>query len=152
MESYEDSGLTGAQRPGFQRMMADTQEDSMVMVVDNREMGNEVKPRRAVGYTRGSSELGGDRSLEAQREVIRERCASEGWELVEIYAEAGLVAWQEGAPLRPEFLRLMADARVGSFDTVVVSSHDRLTRSVQAALQTAEAFEELGIELVSLNQ
>ena len=87
-------------------MMADTQEDTQEdsMVVDNREMGNEVKPRRAVGYTRRiTSELGGDRYLEAQREVIRERCASEGWDLVEIYAETGLVASQEGRPFAPSF-------------------------------------------------
>ena len=114
------------------------------MVVDDQAEDNVTRSKRVVEYVRGSGHVPFP-SLEAQREAISAKCEGEGWELVEPYEDSGLTGAQ-----RPGFQRLMADARGGSFDAVVVSSHDRLTRGVQTALGTAQALEDLGIELVSL--
>ena len=108
---------------------------------------------RAVGYVRVSSEQQTEGwSLEAQREAIRMRCESMGWELVAIYADEGVSAYRKKAHRRPEFLKMMVAARADLFDILVVRSFSRLARHTVFTLTTLDEFEELGIRFVSLEE
>ena len=51
---------------------------------------------------------------------------------------------------RPSLDKLMADAKRGKFDVVVVWRFDRFARSTRFLLEALEAFSALGIDFVSL--
>jgi site-specific DNA recombinase len=81
-------------------------------------------------YLRVSSEEQRDReTIEIQRKFLNEYCRLYGLEAVEVYADDGVSGT---VPLheRPEGRRLLADAREGKFDTVLVYKLDRLGRTL----------------------
>ncbi len=81
--------------------------------------------RRAAVYARYSTDLQSDTSIEDQLRVCRRMIDSHGWTLTETYSDAAL----SGASLlRPDYQRLMADARIGRFDVVVAEGLDRFSR------------------------
>ena len=53
---------------------------------------------------------------------------------------------------RPALDRLMADARRGRFDAVLVYRFDRFARSVTHLLRALEEFSSLGVDFVSLSE
>jgi site-specific DNA recombinase len=64
---------------------------------------------RAVGYRRVSMREQVDgHSLDAQAKNIRDYAAGQGWDLLEIYTDAGISAKKDS--FRPELARLMQDA------------------------------------------
>ena len=74
--------------------------------------------------------------MDDQEERCRAICESKGWSVVEVSdASAGSVH-------REEFQRLVADARAGKFDVIVVREVSRLSRVAQAR----HAIEELMVE------
>lgn len=64
---------------------------------------------KAVGYRRGSmrEQIDGH-SLDAQEKNIRDYAASQGWDQIEIYTDAGISAKKDSH--RPDLERLMRDA------------------------------------------
>ena len=68
-------------------------------------------------------------SMEDQEERCRAVCQSKGWEIVHIYDEGDASA---GTAQRGEFQRMLADAKTGQFDVIVVREVSRLSRVAQA--------------------
>ena len=78
-------------------------------------------------------------SIEDQEERCRAVCESKGWRIVRVYDEGDASG---GTAQRGEFQRMLADARDGHFDVIVVREVSRLSRVAQAR----RAIEELMIE------
>lgn len=82
---------------------------------------------KSVIYTRVSSKEQVDKySLPAQENILKERIAREGHELVGVYTDAGISG--ETIEARPDFSRLLIDAQQRKFEAVWVIDQDRLSR------------------------
>ena len=83
---------------------------------------------RAVVYARVSTEHEAQiNALENQLEWYKiEASRHSDWEITEVYVDQGITGTQ--AQKRPEFLRMMEDARKGKFDLII-------TREVKYSLQ-----------------
>jgi hypothetical protein len=73
---------------------------------------------------------------EVQEEPLRELVTQRGWELFRVYSDRASGA----AERRPGLDALMADARRGSFDVVVVWRFDRFARSVKQLVLDWKSF------------
>ena len=106
---------------------------------------------RVAGYVRVSTPGQVERwSLDGQREAIRMRCQQEGWQLVEVYSDEGLSAWQDKAEHRQAYQRMLADAQAGKFDVVVVHSIDRMARSLMTMMNTLKLLRDYDIAFLSI--
>ena len=68
-----------------------------------------------------------DQNPEVQEQPLRELIAQRGWQLEKVYSDRASGAQEH----RPGLSSLMADARRGGFDVVVVWRFDRFARSVK---------------------
>jgi DNA invertase Pin-like site-specific DNA recombinase len=108
---------------------------------------------RAAIYTRVSKATksehgdatGQDQNPAVQEQPLRDLVQQRGWELYAIYTDRASGA-KEG---RPGLDDLMADARRGAFNVVVVWRFDRFARSVKQLVLALEEFRTLGIDFVS---
>ena len=105
--------------------------------------------RRAAIYARVSdkSQAEDDKtSLAEQIGDMEAYCAERGYTITARYQEVGR-GWSKQ---RPEFQRMLADARDGRFDTVVCWKSDRLSRGMYPAAALMEVVEaqRIGIEAV----
>src|SRR6516162_2279395 len=105
----------------------------------------ERKVFRCAIYTRKSTEHNLDlefNSLDAQREACEayiKSQAHEGWRLIPARYDDGAFT---GASLdRPALKKLLADARAGTIDIVLVYKVDRLTRSLADFAKVIELFD-----------
>ena len=100
-------------------------------------------------FTAGKSRQGDntsfDQNPEVQEQPLRELTAQRGWELHRVYSDRASGAKER----RPGLDALMADARRGAFDAVVVWRFDRFARSVKQLVLALEEFRSLGIDFVS---
>jgi DNA invertase Pin-like site-specific DNA recombinase len=108
-----------------------------------------IETRRVAIYARKSNIKGMEQSfnsVDAQIAICTEYAASNpGWTIVgsKDYSDGG----RSGATLdRPGFQRLMADAKAGKIDTVIVFKIDRVARSVLGFADIKRHFEPLGVE------
>lgn len=86
-----------------------------------------------------------DQDPAVQEGPLRQLVAQRGWELHSVYADR-----MSGAKeTRPGLNRMMADAKRGAFNVIVVWRFDRFARSVQQLVNALEEFRELGIDFVS---
>ena len=67
-------------------------------------------------------------SLPEQEKRLRAMCEYKGYEIYDVYRDAGISA--KTGNLRPEFERILQDIRDKKVNTIVVLKLDRLTRSV----------------------
>lgn len=112
-----------------------------------------TRGRRASLYVRVSSSnkskrgavLAFDQEPGVQEQPLRELVAQRGWKLYRIYSDRA----SGGKETRPGPNALMADARRGAFDVVVVWRFDRFARSVKQLVLALEEFRSLGIDFVS---
>jgi DNA invertase Pin-like site-specific DNA recombinase len=82
---------------------------------------------------------------QVQEAPLRELAERRGWTVYKIYCDR-----MSGAnPNRPEYRRLMEDARRRAFDVVMVWKLDRFARSVKELLTGLDEFNSLGIDFVS---
>ena len=94
-------------------------------------------PLRAAGYQRVSMKDQVDGfSLDAQEGNITRYVESHGWELVQIYVDAGISA-KKGSR-RPALERLMRDAQARKFDVVIVDKIDRFYRHLNGLLSSLD--------------
>ena len=108
-------------------------------------------PLRAVGYRRVSSqEQTEGHSLDAQTTHIQNFVQTQGWNLVQLYTDAGISA-KKGSH-RPAFEQLLRDARKGMFDVVVVDKIDRFYRHLGGLLTTLDQFNGMGVSLASVQE
>lgn len=83
--------------------------------------------KRAAIYLRVSTR---EQSTEMQRAALFEVAARAGWQVVEVYEDAG-ISGAKGRDQRPAFNRLLTDATRRRFGVVMAWSIDRLGRSLQ---------------------
>ncbi len=111
---------------------------------------------RAAVYTRVSTsnrsrhgdEVSFDQNPEVQAEPLRVLITQRGWSTHRIYSDRASGSKER----RPGLDALMADARRGQFDVVVVWRFDRFARSVKQLVLALEEFKSLGIDFVSYQE
>jgi DNA invertase Pin-like site-specific DNA recombinase len=86
---------------------------------------------------------------ETQLRELREYVERRGWQITEVYTDAGVSGSKAS---RPALNRLMTDAGRRRFDVVIVWRFDRFARSVSHLLRALEQFQALGIDFVSLSE
>ena len=84
-------------------------------------------PKRAAIYLRVSTD---GQTTENQRRVLKKVARQSGWDVVEVYEDAG-ISGAKGRKGRPAFDELCKDATRRQFDVVMAWSVDRLGRSLQ---------------------
>ena len=106
---------------------------------------NELQYHVGHVYTRVSSV---DQRPETQLLDLRQMATQRGLEIVQEYTDkiSGVKA------KRPGLDQLMADARRGKFDVVLVWASDRIARSVKHFLEVLDELNRLSIEYVSLRE
>jgi len=102
--------------------------------------------RRAALYLRVSTI---DQHPETQVHDLRLLAQQRGLQIVEEYVDHGISGTRAR---RPALDRMMADARRGHFDIVVVWACDRLARSVRHFLEVLDELSRLNVEFVSFRE
>ena len=74
----------------------------------------------------------------------------DSWEVVEIYREAGRSG--KNTTERPEFLRMLEEAKAGLIDTVMVTALSRVSRSTRDLLEMIETFKCYRVDFISLKE
>ena len=106
---------------------------------------------KAAGYRRVSmrEQIDGH-SLDAQEKNIRDYTATQGWELIEIYTDAGISAKKDSH--RPDLERLMADAKAGKLDVIVVDKIDRFYRHLAGLLSALDELHTINVSFASVQE
>jgi site-specific DNA recombinase len=102
---------------------------------------------RAAIYARYSSDNQRDASIEDQIRLCLEHLQHQGWSLAGTFTDRAVSG---ASHLRPEYQRLLEQARAGMFDVVVAEALDRLSRDQE---HTAALYKQLsfcGVQLVTL--
>lgn len=89
-------------------------------------------------------------SLSMQENTLRQYCESKGYEVVEVYEDAGLSA--KDIMGRPELNRLIGDATKDFFDVVLVWKLSRFTRSLTDLCAACTLLESHGCYLESYSE
>ena len=102
--------------------------------------------KRAVLYARVSTL---DQNSNTQLLDLRQLAEQRGFTITETYIDQGI----SGARAkRPGLDRLLAEARRGKFDVLLIWSFDRLARSVRHLIEVLDELGKLGIEFVSFRE
>lgn len=105
---------------------------------------------RAAYYARVSTDLQVDNtSLPEQREICEAMIKSRGWELVGAYVDEGLSGTDAN---RPAWRQMLADARDGKVDAVVVAKLDRFARKAGDAIRETDRLADMGVDLVVVKE
>jgi len=106
---------------------------------------------KAIGYTRVSTaqQVDDGVSIDAQIARIRAWCAANGYDLVEVFTDAGLSGSR--ADNRPA-LQSAIEAACSEKAALVVYSLSRLARSTRDAINISERLDKAGADLVSLSE
>jgi DNA invertase Pin-like site-specific DNA recombinase len=99
--------------------------------------------KRVAFYLRVST---GEQSTELQRADLTAVAERAGWQIVEIYEDAGF-SGKNGREKRPAFDRLLKDATRRKFDILAVWAVDRLGRSLKDLVTTLHELQATGIDL-----
>jgi site-specific DNA recombinase len=111
----------------------------------------DARPLRCATYVRVSTdEQVEGHSLDAQRTSTRAFIAQRSWTFAGEYADAGYSA-KPGAR-RPALDHLLADARRGRFDVVVVDKVDRFYRHLKGLLIALDRLNEADVSFVSVRE
>lgn len=104
------------------------------------------KPLR-IGVYQRVSRVHQDPAL--QDDAVKAFIATRGWKVVRTYVDHGVSGTRER---RPELDRLMADARKGRFDCVLVYRTDRMARSLRHLVTMLDELATLGIGFTSVTE
>ncbi|MFC1968882.1 recombinase family protein [Chloroflexota bacterium] len=110
-----------------------------------------TEPTRCAFYMRVSTEHQASEgySLEAQQVGLRTYAKMRNWTVWDEYIDGG---FSGGTDQRPEFQRLMHDARSGYFSTVVVVKLDRFMRNQRHLLNTLHELQNIGVSFISTGE
>jgi DNA invertase Pin-like site-specific DNA recombinase len=101
---------------------------------------------RAAVYARVSTS---DQSTEMQLRDLRKLADGRGFEVVKEFCDEG----QSGAKnSRPSLDRMLADARAGKFDVILIWRLDRLGRSLGNLIKLLEDFKSWNVALISFSE
>ena len=102
---------------------------------------------RGVEYLRYSSSSQTEQSIEGQRDDCDRYAAAHNIEIVERYIDR---AERGGKETRESFQRMIADAKKGKFDVVLVWKYDRFYREEYHSLMYENKLADYGVKLVSV--
>jgi DNA invertase Pin-like site-specific DNA recombinase len=102
-----------------------------------------AKTKRAALYVRVSTD---HQTVENQISELRQVAERRGWEVVEIYRDAG-ISGAKGRDKRPGLDAMLNDASRRKFDVAMVWAIDRLGRSLIDLLGTIQHLEAVGVDL-----
>lgn len=88
-------------------------------------------------------------SLPEQRKCLKGLCDYKGWEIYDYYEDAGISA--KTGNLRPEFDRMIEDAKKKKINTVLAIKLDRLTRSIYDWENIMRLSEKYSFDIVCAN-
>lgn len=114
---------------------------------------SQTHSKRAAAYVRVSTSsksrhgeaVAYDQNPEVQLQPLSELVIHRGWQLAKVYSDRASGAKERRSGLDA----LMADARRGLFEVVVVWRFDRFARSVKQLVLALEEFRSVGIDFVS---
>jgi len=101
---------------------------------------------RVALYARVSTS-NGQQDPEMQLRELREYADRRGWQIAEVYTDAGVSGARDS---RPALNRLMSDAQKRRIDAVLVWKLDRFGRSLRHLVNALAELEALGVDFVSL--
>src|SRR6516164_610911 len=101
------------------------------------------KVERAAIYARVSTDA---QTVENQIKELRQIAVRRGWEVVEVYTDAG-ISGAKGRAQRPGLDRMLRDAGRRNFDVVMAWAIDRVGRSLIDLLGTIQHLEAVGVDL-----
>jgi DNA invertase Pin-like site-specific DNA recombinase len=90
-----------------------------------------------------------DQHPESQVQDLLQLTQQRGWEIVGRYVDHGISGTRTR---RPGLDQLMADARRGKFDVVIVWACDRMARSVRHFLEVLDELNHVGVAFVSYRE
>jgi DNA invertase Pin-like site-specific DNA recombinase len=99
--------------------------------------------KRAALYVRVSTD---HQSVESQIRGLRQVAERRGWQVAEVYRDAG-ISGAKGRDQRPGLDGLLKDASRRKFDVVMAWAIDRLGRSLIDLLNTIQHLEVVGVDL-----
>jgi DNA invertase Pin-like site-specific DNA recombinase len=98
---------------------------------------------RAALYVRVSTN---DQTVENQERVLCEVAQRRGWEVTEVYSDAG-ISGAKSREKRPALDKMLKEASRRRFDVLMVFAVDRLGRSLIDLLRTIQELEACGVDL-----
>src|SRR4051812_36680051 len=101
------------------------------------------KAKRAAFYLRVST---GEQTTANQRRDLEAAAAQRGWEVVQVYEDAG-ISGSKGRDRRPGFDRALKDATRGVYDVLMAWSVDRLGRSLPDLVNGMQELKACGVAL-----
>ena len=112
-------------------------------------MNNNKSLIRVAMYSRYSSHLQRDESLEAQEYAMKRYIQEKGYCLVKRYADEAV----SGTTVkRPQFQQMLVDAQNKEFDVLLVHKLDRLGRNILDMLETQRMLHSLGVKIDSVRE
>jgi site-specific DNA recombinase len=103
-------------------------------------------------YVRVSTEEQRERqSIATQREFAEKYCDLHRLEVFQVYADNG-VSGTVPIERRPEGRKMLADAREGRFDRLLIYKLDRLGRDTRMILNTVDGLEKIGVGVRSMTE
>src|SRR5436190_23235861 len=105
--------------------------------------GGRVMAKRAALYVRVSTD---SQTVENQIRELRQVAERRGWEVAEVYNDAG-ISGSKGRNGRPGLDSMLKDASRRKFDVVMAWAIDRLGRSLIDLLDTIQHLEACGVDL-----
>lgn len=90
-----------------------------------------------------------DQTSIQQLEALRDYCNKAGYKIIDEYIDEGESALKQN---RPQYMRLLEDARRRKIDAVVVYKLDRLSRSLKELVNTMALLKEYGVDFVSYSE
>src|SRR5215831_6052594 len=102
-----------------------------------------ARNRAAAIYVRVSTD---GQTVENQTRELRQIAERRGWEIVEVYSDAG-ISGSKGRDKRPGLDQMLKDASHRKFDVVMAWAIDRLGRSLIDLLGTIQTLEASGVDL-----
>jgi DNA invertase Pin-like site-specific DNA recombinase len=113
------------------------------MVLPAMEAAMMARKRNAAIYVRVSTD---GQTVENQTRELRQMAERRGWQVVEIYSDAG-ISGAKGRDKRPGLDGMLKDASKRRFDVVMAWAIDRLGRSLIDLLTTIQHLEACGVDL-----
>ena len=106
---------------------------------------------KACAYIRVSTKQQSEEgySIPEQEAAIRSYCETKGYELIEIYVDAGISGRKVH---RPEFQRMLAAIKVNQYDVLVVWRLDRATRKPSLGYRLKDALDATNTEIESITE
>ena len=109
-----------------------------------------ARQRRAALYARYSTDLQKDRSIDDQNALCREFAARSGIDVVAVYSDRA--ATSASLIGRDGVMQLMADARNGAFDVVIVEALDRISRDQEDLAGIFKRLSFSNVEIVAVHE